>query len=36
MAEANGAAIRETSATARQLEQLSRSLQDSTSRFKLS
>jgi len=36
MAEANSAAIRETSATARQLEQLSRSLQDCTSRFKLS
>ena len=36
MAEANGAAIRETSATARQLEQLSRALQDCTSRFKIS
>jgi methyl-accepting chemotaxis protein len=35
MAEANSVAIRETSATVRQLEQLSRSLQDCTSRFKL-
>ena len=35
MAEANSVAIRETSGTARQLEQLSRSLQDCTSRFKL-
>ena len=35
MAEANSVAIRETSGTARQLEELSRSLQDCTSRFKL-
>jgi methyl-accepting chemotaxis protein len=36
MAQENGAAIRETSAAARQLEQLSRSLQECISRFKLS
>jgi methyl-accepting chemotaxis protein len=35
MAEANSTAIHETSSTARQLEALSRSLQDSISRFKL-
>jgi methyl-accepting chemotaxis protein len=35
MAETNGAAIRETSGAARQLEQLSRALQDCISRFKL-
>ena len=35
MAEANSAAIHEASATTRQLEELSRSLQDSISRFKL-
>jgi methyl-accepting chemotaxis protein len=35
IAEANSAGIHETSATARQLEELSRLLQDCISRFKL-